>query len=852
MSRTKLFIGFILVIFIFFQGSSFIIPLNIPNLNNSTIDYNNQNSKQLKSSGYWILPPILIDGGLNGMTWEEAALEPWCSGNGTWNNPYIIENVSISTDQRCLAIHLSKAFFIIRNCTFKDAANGIYLYYTTNGTITNNTFSNHTQGIHIEFECKNITISENVLNNNGHGIYTWGGHSSNRIKNNTITNSIASGITFNGAGNYCNITNNKLIECCQVPGSMSAGMRFHQSSNNIIKDNLIVNSSDEGIDCTGTNNKILNNTIIGSGTHGIYGVGDFYIIENNSIVNSGGDSISLLNSDNSKISNNTCVYNGGNGLFMETSDFNNVTKNSFTDCTENGIYVKAGNFNMCWENIIKNNIMYGVKLDYWIYPHQRGVNNTFYNNSFINNSENVLDYGSQYTSVNYWNYSKIGNFWDDYSGVDENDDGIGDTSYVISTQFGDLFVYDYWPIWDDGPTIIVKSPQNSEVYRDPPSFIVESTDPELDLMWYTVNQTNKKFFIYDNGSIDYDTWNDLAEGIVNIRFYGNDTAGNVNFKDIFIIKDNSSPSITIFTPFNGTIIGKNAPTFNVSITDVALNLTWYTLNGGQTKYIISNFIGAINQSAWESVSEGIVEIVFYANDSFGSLSFETLYLIKDVTSPIIKIIYPTQEIVMNISAPNFIVEIFDLHSIQEMWYSIDGGLTNTSFTGNQSISQDLWDAISDGIVIITFYANDTAGNLNSTSVSIVKDSISPSITILSPSNNDIYGIAPPKFELLIDDANLKLTWYTIEGIQEIFYFSGFNGTIDENLWDMLEEGNIKLTFYANDAAGNVASISVSIIKKLPTEKIPLVTIIIATASTVGGIGVATFIIVVLRKRKRAS
>ena len=56
-------------------------------------------------------------------------------------------------------------------------------------------------------------------------------------------------------------------------------------------------------------------------------------------------------------------------------------------------------------------------------------NNVIYNNNFLNNTLNAYDLGS-----NTWDGSYLhgGNYWDDYTGVDRNRDGFGDTSYRIS------------------------------------------------------------------------------------------------------------------------------------------------------------------------------------------------------------------------------------------------------------------------------------------------------------------------------------------------------------------------------------------------------------------------------------
>ena len=75
--------------------------------------------------------------------------------------------------------------------------------------------------------------------------------------------------------------------------------------------------------------------------------------------------------------------------------------------------------------------------------------NYFYDNGLFNAANN---------GKNKWDNGVIGNYWDDYAGVDANDDGIGDTPYII---FG--IGQDNFPIWDDGddisaPVITIISP----------------------------------------------------------------------------------------------------------------------------------------------------------------------------------------------------------------------------------------------------------------------------------------------------------------------------------------------------------------------------------------------------------
>ena len=236
----------------------------------------------------------------------------------------------------------------------------------------------------------------------------------------------------------------------------------------------------------------------------------------------------------------------------------------------------------------------------------------------------------------------------------------------------------------------------------------------------------------------------------------------------------------------------------------------------------------LSQSGNTNFSQRTIQIFLDENAEFDQLKvsgtledtdYVKIYDIKvkkDVIAPTININSPTPNELFGTTAPSFSVEIYDVN-LDSMWYTLDNGLTNTTFTTNGTINQSAWDALPDGNVIIRVYANDTAGNIGFDEVSVVKDATAPTIVINSPTDGEEFGNNAPSFNIVVTDDHLDMIWYSFDGGLTTYTT---NTSFNQLAWSALPEGIITITFYANDTLGNEASEHVTVVKVISQPSPP--------------------------------
>ena len=364
-------------------------------------------------------------------------------------------------------------------------------------------------------------------------------------------------------------------------------------------------------------------------------------------------------------------------------------------------------------------------------------------------------------------------------------------------------------------SLTINSPTPGELFgKIAPTFDVEINCITLHKKWYSLNNGQNITFTNEN-QFKQEEWDKCGQGTVLITFYANNSVGTINFAK-FTVKKFLSPNITNISPVQNQVCGYSAPEYNITIEDLyPINTTWYTIDGGFTNYTFSGLTGFINQTAWDSEDDGLIELTFYANDTLGQLGYRTVFIYKDATAPRIMINSPAPNQLCGITAPTFDLQIVE-PNLQEKKYSLNGR-PNITFTTETQFSQTEWNQVGNGTVSIIFYAIDKLGNTNSSEVVVRKDAYLPDIIINSPLDDQKFGKSAPDFNLTIIEEDLASTWYTIEGIAGTFPFTGLTGTINQDAWDDAPEGEITITYYAIDGAGNIGNESVIVTKRIPSK-----------------------------------
>jgi parallel beta-helix repeat protein len=442
---------------------------------------------------------------------------------------------------------VQKSNIQVKNCKIKDFFIGIDVLYTVDRVnLENNTLINNSIGINVD-DINFLNVSNNFIMTSPLSV------DDAMILCHSCTNAAFFSNTFN-YGNGLDVWQMKLM-----------------TSNNLtIFDNNFSNGGNATSLFEVTNSTIRNNNF------------------DNSSFNEGYLIYLHRNSDSNSIYDNT-LTNSKVGFFLDNSKFNNIYNNNFLG-NNFGIYLDGySTKNRISENLFENNNL-GIDLS-------DSQNNLVWLNKFIGNVQSAVEANMYRT--NYWNFSNIGNYWDDF----ESNPGFPNYYEIPGTGTEK----DYSPVWNfssapntPGQPIGPTNGINLETYN----FTTNTTDPEGDNIYYQ----------WDWGNGNYSGWEGPFNSGANINYdYSWENPGiyniSVRAKDVNQIESNWSDYLTINISQTDDYYFDNSDSNFFKIFGRWKNYNYVNSYNGNLRYIQNGIgVGSVGWRVSNTVPQGSYEV----------------------------------------------------------------------------------------------------------------------------------------------------------------------------------------------------------------------------------------------------
>ena len=340
-------------------------------------------------------------------------------------------------------VHVITSPFRICNLTIRNASfwnDGIEVGYIDMGyTINNSTV----------FNCR---IFKTYM-----GICLW--NSSNMLVSDCSIFDNVEGVIL-VKSKYCRIEH-----CVLSNRQRGISINIGSQNNTVIDCKISGNATghDYGID-TYNDNNVISNCIITNERDGLAIFSNNTHIDNCSIYNNTGRGIIIGGDGNYNIIEDCNVsYNGHSddygsyGIQVFEGSNNLIKRCDISDNGRGGVhFIWTGEQNTIIKSTIKHNGYYshlwkgeGVRCE--------SANNIYMNN-FIDNNIQAYDLDSN----SKWDNGNLGNYWNDYSGEDKNNDAVGDTPYSLwekSNEDNHPLICPYNPY---GPSVVIITPTHAK------------------------------------------------------------------------------------------------------------------------------------------------------------------------------------------------------------------------------------------------------------------------------------------------------------------------------------------------------------------------------------------------------
>jgi parallel beta-helix repeat protein len=360
-----------------------------------------------------------------------------------YTNGSSIQNLTLTNNKIGIRFFRSSDNSVFENTVSKNSQHGIYTDFSSSNRIFgNNVAENNYNGIFLSSSSNNNTIlGNNITANKYHGIELVSSNN-NTITTNNITANNVCGMSISGSGN--NVSGNDIRDNL-------GGIWLYESSDNVLRSNIMVNNKlnfgvwgdlpQHFVNDVDTSNTVDGKTVYYSvNRQGLVvplQAGCVVLVnctritvEDLDLANNSACIVLAYTSDATIIRNK--ITNNARGVALICSSNNTISGNNITGNSWRGILLcSSSNYNLVQGNEITNNDC-GISLE-------DSTNNSIFHNNFLSNTNDVYLPPHSDSLANAWDNGIEGNYWSNYTGVDLDHDGIGDTVHVIDANNTDHY-----------------------------------------------------------------------------------------------------------------------------------------------------------------------------------------------------------------------------------------------------------------------------------------------------------------------------------------------------------------------------------------------------------------------------
>jgi hypothetical protein len=266
------------------------------------------------------------------------------------------------------------------------------------------------------------------------------------------------------------------------------------------------------------------------------------------------------------------------------------------------------------------------------------------------------------------------------------------------------------------------------------TFKVDVTDSETSVNAVLIELENLNYTMSNTFSNTYEyNWTPSTSGLKNYIIYANDTEGSWNsISGSINVIDTTIPLLSSLVESADPLELGQTETIQINATDLS-GISQVLIEINNVNYTMTNILGAIwEYNTWTPTSTGIKLYIIYANDTEGNwASLSDSITVQDTVQPSLTDLVEITDPLELGQTETIQINATDLSGISKVMIEIASVNHTMNNVGGSTWEYNNWTPTTTGLKLYTIYANDSKGNWNSlTNSIIVQDTTIPLLSSL--------------------------------------------------------------------------------------------------------------------------